>query len=94
MRPKTGESETNVSPNETKRFASLLVSHLNHYGTRISHFAVLFVFNGLAAVSFRRVSKLSYRPPEWRCERTAKRSRFLHAICVQSRTLPKLIQNF
>jgi hypothetical protein len=39
---------------ETKRFAWRIVSHWNRDGHRISHFAVLFVFNGLTPFSFRR----------------------------------------
>jgi len=30
MQPKTGESKTNISPNETNRFATRGVSHSNH----------------------------------------------------------------
>jgi hypothetical protein len=53
-KPKNGQNETLISPRETKRFASRVVSRWNHYGRRISHFAVLFVFNGLNPFSFRR----------------------------------------
>jgi hypothetical protein len=45
---------TLISPSETKRFAARGISHWNPYGRRINHFAVLFVFNGLTPVSFRR----------------------------------------
>jgi hypothetical protein len=51
---KRGQDETVISPRETKRFASRVVSRWNLYGRRISHFAVLFVFNGLTPFSLRR----------------------------------------
>src|ERR1700733_6675703 len=49
---------------EAKRFASLVVSRWNHYWRRINDFAGLFVFNHLAAVSFRAVREAP--PPKLR----------------------------
>ena len=55
------KNETLISPCETKRFAWHGVSHCNLYGRQISHFAVLFVFNGLDLFSFRRFRR-RHRP--------------------------------
>jgi hypothetical protein len=43
-----------ISPGETNRFAPHGVSYWNPYERRIRHFAALFVFKGLALISFRR----------------------------------------
>ena len=57
-RPKTAKTKGIVSPSETKRFAGWVLSHWNHYMRRINHFAGLFVFNGLTALSFRALVAL------------------------------------
>jgi hypothetical protein len=48
------QNEPFISPGETKRFARHAVSHWNRYERRIRRFAGLFVFKGLAPISFRR----------------------------------------
>jgi hypothetical protein len=58
--PKNGQNETLISPGETKRFAGRVVSHWNHYGRRIRHFAGLFVFNDLSPFSFRRFRSMLF----------------------------------
>ena len=58
--PKNSESESNLSPSETKRFAGWVVSHWHHYMRRINDFAGLFVFRDLTAFSFRTSS--AYAP--------------------------------
>ena len=55
-RPKNSESERNLSPSETKRFAGWVVSHWHHYMRRINDFPGLFVFRDLTAFSFRTSS--------------------------------------
>jgi hypothetical protein len=73
-KPKNGQNETLISQCETKRFAGHVVSHCNPYQRRISHFAVLFVFNGLASFSFRRFRGMGLsRPPAPRIRRSARR---------------------
>jgi hypothetical protein len=72
-KPKNGQNETLISQCETKRFAGHVVSHCNPYQRRISHFAVLFVFNGLASFSFRRFRGMGLsRPPAPRIRRSAR----------------------
>ena len=46
-RPKNSESERNLSPSETKRFAGWVVSHWHHYMRRINDFAGFVCFQGL-----------------------------------------------
>jgi hypothetical protein len=57
-KPSNSPGEALISLCETKRFAGHGVSHWNPYGRRISHFAVLFVFNGLASFSLRPFSQI------------------------------------
>ena len=52
--PAPSQNEALISPDETKRFAGVIVSHWNRYGLRIRDFAALFVFNDLSPFSFRR----------------------------------------
>jgi hypothetical protein len=84
---KNSQNETIISPSETKRFAGRVVSHWNPYGSRIRHFAGLFVFNDLSPFSFRRFRSMLFRPLERRpiASRSALRRAALairHSIMV------------
>jgi len=65
-------ASTRRKPNKNRRarfaerneaFRTLAVSHWNHYGCEMTHFAELFVFNGSIPISFRANRQRRSRPP-------------------------------
>jgi hypothetical protein len=73
MESKTRENEPNLSHGETKDFASLVVSHWNHYLRNPRRFARSFVFNNLIAFSFRLFRGLRSPTPQAQLQRIVKR---------------------